>query len=267
MIASCRQSQLVCVDTETVGCDPRRQSPVGTAKLFSVQMAWRPGPGAPIEVWARRWAGLPQDERTEVIDVLQDPAIPKVLFNVWGFDLHAFRNEGIELRGVALDGTSLARACEPGAPAGLKDLEVRARLGRRPGFAEIMAGHTIVEHHVDGTKLKGCGTRALPRLGRCDAVWGGPCTQIRWGEDGTPWAGARRKGGELREGRRAVGGPLPVFQAVDRVVARRRKPTLADWEQLPAAVQKDFATYAREDVRRGLLVAEWLLNRAASWQR
>lgn len=88
----------VAVDTETLGCDPSKESPVGTARVWSMQLAW----GEPADV-------PPSDFQTAFIpgeflgffkSWLEDHAKPKVGSSILSYDRHAFKNHGIELRGV-----------------------------------------------------------------------------------------------------------------------------------------------------------------------
>lgn len=103
------------VDTETTGCNPRVESPVGRAKLWCLTIAWRDTEGNVLSLFAlREWLWVFRL-------FLESPYRTKVGANLWGFDRHVFANEGIELRGIVADTNRMARLLDPAHRGGLKD--------------------------------------------------------------------------------------------------------------------------------------------------
>lgn len=88
----------VAVDTETLGCDPSKQSPVGTATLWSMQLAW----GEPADVPPSDFetAFIPAEFLPFFKEWLEDHTRAKVGSSILSYDRHVFKNHDIELRGV-----------------------------------------------------------------------------------------------------------------------------------------------------------------------
>jgi DNA polymerase I-like protein with 3'-5' exonuclease and polymerase domains len=82
------------VDCETVDCDPRKQSPVGTARIVCWSIAWKEGAQTRS---AFIWAAHLEDFRAW----LENPAVLKVGANFTSYDMHCFENHGILIRGFA----------------------------------------------------------------------------------------------------------------------------------------------------------------------
>jgi hypothetical protein len=85
--------KVLSVDTETVGCNPKKESPVGKAKIWCMTAAWHEGRRIrtafvkPEDL--ERWRGL-----------LESPLVLKVGFSIWTYDYHVFMNHGIRLVNV-----------------------------------------------------------------------------------------------------------------------------------------------------------------------
>lgn len=94
---------LVGVDTETTGCNPKKESPIGRARVWSLQLA---GNG-----WA---AFVPAQllHTPALVQWLEGPA-PKCGSNILNYDLHALHNEGIRLAGVKYDTWLMSKLLEP----------------------------------------------------------------------------------------------------------------------------------------------------------
>lgn len=85
-------SGVVAIDSETVGVDPRKESPVGRGRIVCWSLSFRLDDevfryfiwwdvSAPLYPWLRG-------------------ASPKVGHNIWTFDRHVFYNMGIDLGGI-----------------------------------------------------------------------------------------------------------------------------------------------------------------------
>lgn len=85
---------LVGVDCETVDCDPKTQSPVGTARIVCFTLAWEEGSETRAAfVWA---------EYLQMFKPwLEDRTVAKVGANFPGYDMHCFENHGILIRGFS----------------------------------------------------------------------------------------------------------------------------------------------------------------------
>lgn len=102
----------VGIDTETVGCDPGKQSPVGTAKVVCWSIAY-----SEPELGLHSTQKIPLSQRcflwSESLEKfkpwLENPNAPKVGHNVFTYDRHVFANAGINLRGVAGDTLRMSR--------------------------------------------------------------------------------------------------------------------------------------------------------------
>jgi DNA polymerase I len=90
------------VDCETVCCDPRKQSPVLTARIVCWSIAWfEGGRTRSAFIWAahleafRAW--------------LEDASVLKAGANFTAYDMHCFENHGILIRGFAHDNKHTSR--------------------------------------------------------------------------------------------------------------------------------------------------------------
>jgi hypothetical protein len=97
---------VVGIDTETVGCDPSKESPVGTARLWCTTLAWRSATG-------RSTAFVPRRFTYRLAGWLESPGAKKVGTNIYGYESHVFRNMGIELRGIHGDTVDMSRLIDP----------------------------------------------------------------------------------------------------------------------------------------------------------
>lgn len=125
----------VGLDTETLGCNPEVESPVGRARVWCATLAWgRPSkPPSPF-----RSAFVPQEFLHVLKPFLADARYPKVGTNLHGFDRHALANEGIELRGIVACTSAQSRLLNPSQEAGHGLKRWGERLGYRVrSFAEV----------------------------------------------------------------------------------------------------------------------------------
>lgn len=88
------------VDTETVGCNPKVESPVGKARVWCMTVAWGPPAEPGQETW-RCMAFVRHEHLDPLVPWLEDADAGKVGEGIYAYDRHAFKNEGIELRGIA----------------------------------------------------------------------------------------------------------------------------------------------------------------------
>lgn len=125
-------------DTETTGCNPKEESPVGRARVWCATFAWA-GPddahlNGPIETAFVRRPFL-----TPLIPWLEDAACLKVGSDIFGYDRHAAYNEAIELRGI--DGCTrfMNKLLDPDKrnESGLKSLAAKQGLSGEK-FAEVV---------------------------------------------------------------------------------------------------------------------------------
>ena len=103
-------------DTETTGCNPQKESPVGRAKLWCATFAW----GEPAEKTPSpfRRAFVPREFVYVLKPFLEDERYKKVGTNLFGYDRHVCANEGIELRGIEACTSAQSRLLDPGKDAG-----------------------------------------------------------------------------------------------------------------------------------------------------
>jgi DNA polymerase I-like protein with 3'-5' exonuclease and polymerase domains len=119
----------VGVDTETEGCDPKKQSPYENARIVVWSL------GIPTDARGSRGQRLAQRVLLLPVDLaplrawLEGPA-PKILHNRL-YDRHAFRNAGILLAGDH-DSADLHRLVDPEGKHGLKEL-----MGRLLGYTPV----------------------------------------------------------------------------------------------------------------------------------
>jgi hypothetical protein len=96
----------VGIDTETVGCDPSKESPVGTARVWCTTLAWR-------GLDDIRTAFVPRQYTYHLAGWLEGAGAKKVGTNIYGYEAHVFRNMGIELRGIYADTVDMSRLLDP----------------------------------------------------------------------------------------------------------------------------------------------------------
>jgi DNA polymerase I-like protein with 3'-5' exonuclease and polymerase domains len=90
------------VDCETKNCDPRKQSPVGTAEIVCWSIAWKEGERTRAAFIWREWLGVFKAW-------LEDASVHKVGANFTAYDMHAFENHGILIRGFVHDNKHTSR--------------------------------------------------------------------------------------------------------------------------------------------------------------
>jgi hypothetical protein len=102
----------VGLDFETTGCDPSKQSPVGNARVWCMTVSW----GQPSEVTPSpfKTAFVPREHLERFRYWLENPDWLKVGTNILGYDRHALKNEGMELRGIHACTSAMSRLLDPG---------------------------------------------------------------------------------------------------------------------------------------------------------
>lgn len=83
------------VDCETVDCDPKKQSPVHTARIVCFTLAWRWYEGGPTKA-AFIWG-----EFLPLFKEWLESDVPKIGANFPSYDMHCFENHGIVIGGFA----------------------------------------------------------------------------------------------------------------------------------------------------------------------
>jgi DNA polymerase I-like protein with 3'-5' exonuclease and polymerase domains len=97
-----RDAEVVGFDTETVGCDPRKEHAKGKARAICAQFSCGYDPGAPgSRIFVPNW-GPWEGTLRHFKGVLEDPDIGKVGSNL-KYDMHVCGNHGITLDGFAGD--------------------------------------------------------------------------------------------------------------------------------------------------------------------
>lgn len=127
------EEPLVSLDTETTGCNPKKESPVGRAKLWCMTLAWMQGDTVATAFIPAEWVGAFRAW-------LECKAYRKVGQNIFGYDRHVLRNAGIELRGIVGDTQRMSRLLNPAKDGGhgLKD-QARALGIEMVDYAETVA--------------------------------------------------------------------------------------------------------------------------------
>lgn len=90
-------AEYVGLDTETLGCDPSRQSPIGHARIWCLTLADE-----------RFKAFIPGEQLHELKPWLEGNT-PKVGHGVLDYDIHVLVNHGIRLRGILGDTLHMSR--------------------------------------------------------------------------------------------------------------------------------------------------------------
>jgi hypothetical protein len=143
----CRTSSIpVGLDTETEGINPKKQAPAcgdGRIVCWSVSTPALPR----VFLWA---------DELEYFKPWLESEAPKVGHNIYSFDYHMFRNEGITLRGVVGDTKRLSRliySCKTRSH-GLKDL-ARNWLGiGQPSYTSLFTRPKHSIEFVQETRTK-----------------------------------------------------------------------------------------------------------------
>lgn len=110
-VSNCR---IFATDTETFGCDPKKQTPYKNAILHSWSLAFIP---KRVKFGMR---GQPLVQRVYIygpprgncLELLQDPSYGKVLHQSH-YDLHTFENAGVKLAAMVADTLRLSRLLNP----------------------------------------------------------------------------------------------------------------------------------------------------------
>ncbi|TVR60437.1 MAG: DNA polymerase I [Gemmatimonadales bacterium] len=123
LVARIREAGMVAVDTETTSLEPVR------ADLVGISLSWAPGQGVYLPLGHVSPApsllqeseagpppnlpGLDDPVMAPLVELLQDPAFPKVGQNL-KYDLLVFRRAGVELAGVDFDTMVASYVLDPG---------------------------------------------------------------------------------------------------------------------------------------------------------
>ena len=136
----------VGLDTETVGVDPKEQSPCLKGRVVCWSLAFfdptlgnHSVTGRPLSRRVFLWA----DMLPYFTPWLEDPSMPKVGHNIFTFDRHVLLNQGINLQGIVGDTMRLSKLLysDKRRSHGLKDMmwfNLGYRLG---GYQELFSRH------------------------------------------------------------------------------------------------------------------------------
>lgn len=211
------------VDTETTGCNPKAESPVGRARVWCATVAWgAPGQEPQAAFILRRYL-------EPLIPWLEDPDAGKVGNLIYGYDRHAFKNEGIELRGIEGDVKYMAKLLDPSQ---LQDCGLKA-MGEAIGFK--------VESYKDVTARPAHGPVMTQRSKFSHCPW-------------CDWVGERVR--KICDGCGFVASPdLHVMVQSQRVYWGKREIIPLDelWSDYPER-REAFARYAVRDAVMSLAV-------------
>lgn len=141
--------EVVGLDTETTGIDPRKQPASGHWGHIS---CWSVSCEKYQKVFL--WA----DQLEYFKPWLENPKCKKVGHNIFGFDYHMFAKHGIALQGIAGDTMYMSRLlyCSKERSHGLKDL-MKNRLGiEQPSFVSLFSrpAHKL-EYVQQGRRIRG----------------------------------------------------------------------------------------------------------------
>ena len=100
------EEPLVSLDTETTGCNPKKQSPVGRAQVWCMTLAWRMDDAIATAFVTADWVGAFRAW-------LECAAYRKVGGNISGYDRHGLHNSGIKLRGIHGDVQRMSKLINP----------------------------------------------------------------------------------------------------------------------------------------------------------
>jgi DNA polymerase-1 len=135
VLAECRRSRLVALDTETTGLDPMRAELVGLSLAVAPGRSWYlpfahlppDGPLAGGEP-PRNLPPLASDTLAPLRALLADPGVPKAGHNI-KFDWLILRRAGAPLAGVTYDSMLASFVLDPGRRSHALDELARERLG------------------------------------------------------------------------------------------------------------------------------------------
>lgn len=94
----------VGLDLETTGCNPKKESPVGRARVWCMTIA------------TKEWQAFIPGEFLQCFKRWLESDMPKVGTNLYGFDAHALLEENIKLLGIVGDTTVMSRLLNPASP-------------------------------------------------------------------------------------------------------------------------------------------------------
>lgn len=135
------------LDTETVGCNPKKETAPGRAKLWCMTISW----GTDDSVF------VPASEVHYYKQWLECDRCPKVGTNLYGYDVHVFRNTGIELRGIVGDTLVMSRLLNPSKLEGHGLKPWAAKLGYdMESFSQM---NNVVKHNPEPKAYKRDGIR------------------------------------------------------------------------------------------------------------
>lgn len=98
---------VVGVDCETVGVDPRKETPVGSGRIACWSLAVATSP-VTLGFFLPNWRGY-EWILTELTPWLEDHTKPKCGHKIFNFDRHIFWNHGIEIQGIVGDTLCMSR--------------------------------------------------------------------------------------------------------------------------------------------------------------
>jgi len=171
------------LDTETQGCNPKKESAVGRARIMVASVSWL-DPGLGIHPHTRRPLAnrvlIPNFGKAEaegwfyyLQPWLQSPKHKKVGHNIFSFDRHAFANMGIELMGISMDTLRASRDED----VTRKEHDLKAWLGSEPFCYDLWGGFTEVFRIPKPLTYGKCLNYVESVAG--ELLWGGPkaCTK------------------------------------------------------------------------------------------
>lgn len=173
------------LDTETWGCDPRKESPVERAQLWCLTLAWYEGEG---EREYMQTAFVPREFVPTLRLWLESVEHQKVGSAIIRYDRHVLANMGIRLRGIVGDTEDMSRLLNPskmgqhglkpqGQQLGYDVVDFGSIADRpKPGAKRTFKANRAVRRWVCDECLLDC-TKAYgtePSLGHhtCTACWG-----------------------------------------------------------------------------------------------
>lgn len=150
-------SSPVGVDTETTGCNPKVESPIGRARVWCLTLAWGEPSQTPPSPFVR--AFIPSHWLGSFREWLESDA-PKVGTRILSYDQHALRNEGITLGGVVADTWLQSKLLNPDNLAGHGAKDWGERLG-----------YSVVPYSVVAGRIGGGDTKSYKRDRVVHAGW------------------------------------------------------------------------------------------------
>ncbi len=164
----------VALDLETVGCNPKVQSPVGNAKPWCMTLAWGEAGAGYRTAFVKAAAGHPNGFCKAIRTWLSSSA-PKVGANVFNFDVHALKNIGISFNGIVGDTVRMSRLLNPDA----YDHDLKS-WGKQLGW-EVQSLEEVSSRPKPGALVK----RSPKAINKQPSfIWGGTNPE-EWGYDYT----------------------------------------------------------------------------------